>query len=116
MINGVWLSINEYSSYRGISISTIRRYIKAKRVQYKLENRRYYIYVSKEQYERRNNQKVLKEHSVDLVDLTEKVEQLESRLQQLQEENSELKMLVELYEGQLSLNKPPAIPEIPLIC
>jgi DNA-binding transcriptional MerR regulator len=116
MINGLWLTINEYSNYRGISISTIRRYIKAKSVQYKLENRKYFIYVSKEQYERRNGQKSIKESTENIVELYEKIATLEKKLQAVQEENSELKMLVELYEGQMSLNKPPEIPEIPLIC
>ncbi len=114
MINGVWLSINEYSAYRGISISTIRRYIKAKRVQYKLENRRYYIYVSKEQYERRMQKKESTVDSSVLNELKEKIISLEKQIKELKVENSELKMLVDLYEGKKANDIQP--PEIPLIC
>jgi predicted site-specific integrase-resolvase len=116
MINGVWLSINEYSTYRGISISTIRRYIKAKRVQYKLENRKYYIYVSKEQYERRQGQKGVKESDTSFIELYERVAFLEKQLQVVQEENHELKMLIDIYEGKQRTVKFPEFPETPLIC
>ena len=34
---GVWMSILEYASFKSISISTIRRYIKAERVKTKKE-------------------------------------------------------------------------------
>lgn len=115
MINGLWLSINEYSAYRNISISTIRRYIKAKRVQYKLENRRYYIYVSREQYDRRSKSQVIPTLQDKEALLEQRIQQLSIKLKKLEEENSELKMLVDLYEGQVS--KPePMPPEIPLIC
>lgn len=115
MINGLWLSINEYSEYRDISISTIRRYIKAKRVQYKLENRRYFIYVSREQYERRNSiQKIPTLQDRELI-LEQKVTALEQKIKNIMVDNSELKMLVDLYEGKQQ--KPQQLPpDIPLIC
>lgn len=115
MINGLWLSINEYSAYRDISISTIRRYIKGKRVQYKLENRRYYIYVSREQYDRRTSTQTIPTLQDKEALLEQKVQSLTNELKLLQEENSELRMLVDIYEGQVCKTAPMP-PEIPLIC
>jgi len=115
MINGLWLSINEYSDYRDISISTIRRYIKAKRVQYKLEKRRYYIYVSREQYERRTNARQIPTLNDKELLLEQKIFSLNEKIKLLEIDNGELKMLVELYEGQTHKSVP-APPEIPLIC
>ena len=38
-----WLSILDYARFKGISISTIRRYIKAERVRFKKENGKYML-------------------------------------------------------------------------
>ena len=57
MDNEYWLTINEYSQYRDISVSTIRRYIKNKSVVSKFENGKYLIKVSSEQYELRMKKK-----------------------------------------------------------
>lgn len=41
---GKWLSIVEFSSKHGISISTLRRKIKNKKIKYKIEDGKYYIF------------------------------------------------------------------------
>jgi homoserine trans-succinylase len=88
---GVWLSINDYSRYKNVSISTIRRHIKNNILKYKEENGKYFIYVpSTEKLRLREEEEFLK---VKL-----EVELLRSQIRQLREENNELKMLVEIYE------------------
>ena len=90
---GVWLSINDYSRYKDVSISTIRRHIKNNILKYKEENGKYFIYVpSTEKLRLREEEEVLK--------IKLETELLRTQIRQLREENNELKMLVELYEKQ----------------
>jgi uncharacterized protein YaaW (UPF0174 family) len=92
---GIWLSITEYSRYRKISISTIRRYIKSESVRYKSEDGKYFIYVPGEKY------KASLLDSADKLDKTSlllKLKELEQELRILKEENDDLKMLVTIYE------------------
>lgn len=105
---GVWLSINDYSRYKNVSISTIRRHIKNNIVKHKEENGKYFIYVpSTEKLKLREEEELLK--------LKLEAELLRTQLRQLREENNELKMLVELYENQSTKNQLPELPpEIPL--
>lgn len=96
--DGKWLSILDYSKYRKMSISTVRRHIKAGRVSSKLEEGKYYIFVSSEK---------LKKSPIDndvenLSDLHDKISQLKHELRILREENLELKMLVDIYEKKES--------------
>ncbi len=104
---GVWLSINDYSRYKNVSISTIRRHIKNNILKHKEENGKYFIYVpSTEKLRLREEEEVLK--------IKLETELLRSQIRQLREENNELKMLVDLYEGQNSkpmrIELPPEIP------
>ncbi len=105
---GVWLSINDYSRYKNVSISTIRRHIKNNIVKHKEENGKYFIYVpSTEKLKLREEEELLK--------LKLEAELLRTQIRQLREENNELKMLVELYENQSNKNQLPELPpEIPL--
>ncbi len=100
---GVWLSINDYSRYKNVSISTIRRHIKNNIVKHKEENGKYFIYVpSTEKLKLREEEEQLK--------LKLETELLRTQIRQLREENNELKMLVELYEKQ---NQKKSLPELP---
>ena len=107
---GIWLSINDYSRYKDVSISTIRRHIKNNILKHKEENGKYFIYVpSTEKLRMREEEEILK--------IKLETELLRSQIRQLREENNELKMLVALYEG----NQQPATtirtelpPELPL--
>lgn len=105
---GVWLTINDYSRYKDVSISTIRRHIKNNILKYKEENGKYLIYVpSTEKLRLREEEEILR---VKL-----ETELLRTQIRQLREENNELKMLVELYESQQSakttrLEQPPELP------
>lgn len=104
---GVWLSINDYSRYKNVSISTIRRHLKNNILKYKEENGKYFIYVvSSERVKLREEEELLKTRLES--------ELLRSKIRQLREENNELKMLVALYEGQsdktIRLDSPPELP------
>ena len=106
---GVWLSITDYSRYKCVSISTIRRHIKNNILKYKEENGKYFIYTpSVEKVKLREEEEVLR--------IRLETELLRSKLRQLREENNELRMLVEIYEKEtLQFNKPiETPPEIPL--
>lgn len=81
--DGRWLSILEYCEYRNKSISTIRRYIKSGNLKYRFENNKYEIYVAN--YNSKRNKEEI-------------IEDLKREIRKLKEENSELKMLVNLYE------------------
>jgi hypothetical protein len=107
---GVWLSINDYSRYKSISASTIRRHIKNNILKYKEENGKYFIFIHSVDKLR------LKEHDELLLKNFE-LETLKLQFRNLQEENSELKMLVSIYETKRKetliedQDFPPEIPE-----
>ncbi len=103
---GVWMSILEYASFKSISISTIRRYIKAGRVKTKKDGGKFYIYVSPEKIIDKNT----KEEAQLKIQLEN--ERLKMKIQSLEEELNDLKMLVQIYEqGQQQTRQ--ELPEIP---
>lgn len=106
---GSWLSILDYAKLKNISISTIRRHIRANKVTHKQIEGKYFIFVDK-------NDQNLASHSEDLR-LKLEIELMKMKLQKLEEENNDLKMLVELYEtGQLTskINNINSLPSLPL--
>ncbi|MDH5581912.1 MAG: hypothetical protein OEY33_08380 [Bdellovibrionales bacterium] len=92
-IEGQWVSIIEYASVRNISISTVRRYIKANRVKNKLDQGKYLIYLPSDSvsFIKKNNHQ----------ELMANVEALKEQIRILKEENNDLKMLVDLYEKDM---------------
>jgi len=94
-----WLPILDYAHESGKSISTLRRYIKAAKVEYKLEDGKYFIL-----HRGPLNNSPKKTDSNDL--------SLKEKLREKEDEISELKMLVKLYEKKL--NKSDAPPELPV--
>lgn len=101
--DGVWLSINDYSRYKSVSISTIRRHIKNNILKHREENGKYLIYVpSSERVKLREEEETLR--------LKLELELLRGRVRILQEENHELRMLVDLYEGKAAPSTPPELP------
>lgn len=105
---GVWLSINDYSRYKNVSVSTIRRHIKNKILKVREEDGKYLIYVhSTEKIKLREEEEILK--------IRLEVEFMKNQLRDLRDENNELRMLVDLYEKQirpLLMDAPPEIPTI----
>ena len=107
--DGVWLSIADYSNYKKVSVSTIRRHIKNNILKHKEEDGKYFIYVS-------SSEKLKMRGEEEAVRLKFEIETLKNQMRQLQEENNELRMLVNLYENNKNLetlitSAPPAIPE-----
>jgi cell shape-determining protein MreC len=107
-MEGKWLSILEYASYKNKSISTVRRYIKAGRVKYKEENGKYFIW-TKNFFNEFQNKKEEKE----IIQLRFEVERLKNQLRLVQEENEELKMLINIYESSPKKTLP-ELPDLPL--
>lgn len=113
-MEGQWLSITDYSEYRNISISTIRRYIKANRVKYKKEHGKYFIYVSDENYQIRQQKREKDEFSTKM-----EIVELRTRIRELEEENNDLRMLVSIYESRtdttqsVRIDLPSLPPEVP---
>ena len=105
-MEGHWLTIPEYSTYRNKSVSTIRRYIKSNRVTYKLDDGKYLIFVSDENYQ--NKKSIIEKEEMEL---RFKVLELEARIRTLEEENNDLRMLVNIYESTNQQHE--QLPELP---
>ncbi len=75
----------DYAMKKGVSLSTLRRYIKSKKIKYKTESGRYLVW---------------DEDAAELMaaDSTSEVAALKESLRRAQKEIAELKMLVALYE------------------
>jgi DNA-binding transcriptional MerR regulator len=99
---GIWLSLMDYAAYRGVSLSTIRRYIKANRVKFKEDKGKYFIYVTDDNF----CKKELQEEK-EILGLKLEVERLRLELRKAISENEDLKTLLMAYEQQ------PEIPQIP---
>lgn len=101
--DGIWLSILEYANLKKISISTIRRSIKAGHVKYKEEAGKYFIWTTK---------KIDKEELVSKIELD--LLRVENR--KLLEEINDLKTLLSAYEYQRinSFEALPFLPEVEL--
>ena len=109
-MEGKWLSILEFVSYKNKSISTVRRYIKANRVKYKEDNGKYLIWVKNYL----KNENVSESKQVEIKFENERLKK-ENRI--LKEELSELRMLIDLYESQkIVQNRKNSqfLPELPL--
>lgn len=101
--DSVWLSISDYSRYKSVSISTIRRHIKNNILKHKEENGKYFIYVP-------SSERVKIREEEELLRTKLELELLRGRIRSLQEENHELRMLVDLYEGNTKTTTPPELP------
>ncbi len=106
--DGVWLSITDYSTYKKVSISTIRRHIKTNILKHKEEDGKYYIYVA-------SVDRVKLKEEEELLRIKLELELYKSQIRELRDENSGLRMLVDLYENKPSNNftttEPPELPE-----
>lgn len=99
--DGIWLSILDYANVKKISISTIRRSIKAGHVKFKEENGKYFIW--------------MKDLTAQKEELARNLEAefLKRRNRELEEEINDLRMLLQVYEGMNKAELPP-LPEIEL--
>ena len=83
----------DYAIQKGVSLSTLRRQIKADKVEYRLEKGRYFI--------RNRAQAAPPAQKEDNAGFRDRIRQLEFQLIQAQDEISELKMLISLYENKI---------------
>lgn len=106
-MEGKWLSILEYASFKKKSISTVRRYIKANRVKHKEDNGKYYIWA-------KNYSDSVTKVEKDNLEVRFENERLKKENRILKEEVAELRMLISIYETEKK-NKalPPELPELP---
>jgi DNA-binding transcriptional MerR regulator len=100
--NGIWLSLIDYASYREISLSTVRRYIKANRVKHKLKSGKYLIFVSDENYQKKEI-----ETEKEVLELRLENLRLNKLVKDLNQEIADIKTLLMMYESQAHI---PAIP------
>lgn len=86
---GSWIPLMEYAIKKGISLSTLRRHIKAKKVTFRTENGRYLIWDQ-------NN-----ETDSSQLDQVNELSRAQFALKKAQEEIAELKTLIALYEENI---------------
>jgi hypothetical protein len=84
---GDWVSLMDYASKKSVSLSTLRRHIKANKVTYKIENGRYLLW----------DEEVIAAHSKS-TEAQASLEEVQINLQKAQEEIAELKTLIAFYE------------------
>lgn len=96
-MDGHWLTISEYSGYRQLSVSSIRRYIKSNKVIHKKDNGKYFIFVTNENLTK-NELKMTSQKSLEILSLS-------SEVKRLTEENNDMKMLIEIYEKSKKFKK-----------
>lgn len=85
-----WISLLDYASKKGVSLSTLRRYIKSNKIPFKIEKGRYLLLDQSNHFEVHNPEP---NHDDQIL-----IQQLNFDLMKAQEEIAELKMLVALYE------------------
>ncbi len=105
MTNQQWIPILDYAVLRGVSTSTLRRYIKAKKIEYKIENGRYLLLAdaqaSAQQQPQNQTYNWDAAGTAEGTSLFNRVRELEQKLVRAQEQITELKMLVAIYEEKL---------------
>lgn len=104
-MDGKWLSILEYASYKSKSISTVRRCVKANRVKYREENGKYFIWVKNYVSSTTSDERAVLESKLEL-------ERLKKENRELKNDVSEMRMLIQLYESGHML--PKTLPESPV--
>ncbi len=95
-----WIPLVEFAARRGISLSTLRRYIKADKIEYRLENGRYLL-----KDDARKGKPSVTRGSAGAMGPgagatadDERARRLETELNRARQEIAELKTLIALYE------------------
>lgn len=89
-----WISLMDYAVKKGISLSTLRRHIKANKLTYKVENGRYLLWDGKTLEQAHSSLPSEASHSVQM----QQIQNLQIELLKAREEIAELKTLIALYE------------------
>ncbi len=99
---GSWLPILEYSQFKKVSISTVRRHIKANLVRWKDEGGKYFVWTPvdpRELEDRKDGQ---------LLAAKLELQRLDRENRNLRQELEEARMLINLYESPIV--SPPEVP------
>ena len=99
---GTWLSILEYSHFKKVSVSTIRRHIKANLVRWREEDGKHFVWTAADSGE------IESRKDGELLALKLEMQRLKNENRLLRGELDEVKMLIRLYEGARGL--PPEVP------
>lgn len=91
-----WIPLIDYAIQYGVSLSTLRRHIKANKIRYKVENGRYLLLAGNDTMPSQHQPPT----SASAMSAMSEMSELRTHLKQAQEEIAELKMLVALYEEQ----------------
>jgi hypothetical protein len=104
-----WIPLMDYATKSGVSLSTLRRHIKANKIPYKIENGRYLLcFKDAQQSTQPSPEASTYVHALSKPSTpapTNETHDLYLRLQAAREEIAELKMLVAIYEEQLAQPK-----------
>lgn len=96
-----WVPLIEFAMNRGVSLSTLRRYIKTNRIAHKMISGKYFVLddgdIAVRPYHRHEGQAPYAS-SAESNDEPSKLKKLEKELKKAREEIAELKTLVALYE------------------
>jgi hypothetical protein len=117
---GEWIPLMDYAMKKGVSLSTLRRHIKANKIQYRVENGRYLLFVEPGDAILTPRPAV----ATKVAPVTAKaaspsstsvknpsqnddylMSQLQTKLKKAQEEIAELKTLIAFYEESLGFAK-----------
>ena len=101
--NDIWIPLVEFSVQKGISLSTLRRYIKVNKIPWKLVEGRYLVmddgtFTSPRNHDPKSNPSPFSN------EIETRLKNLERKLGMANEEISELKMLVAFYEEKWAQN------------
>ena len=103
-----WVPLVEFSVKKGISLSTLRRYIKANKIPWKLIEGRYLVMDDGTIHAPRNHdpdQNIIVRRTPEISDIESRLKHLETELSAAHEEIAELKTLIAFYEENWSQNK-----------
>lgn len=106
--NEHWVPLVEFSVKKGISLSTLRRYIKSNKIPWKLIEGRYLVMDDGTIFAPRNHdpsQNVIVKKTPEFSDIENKVKHLEQKLGEAHLEIAELKTLIAYYEEALGAQK-----------
>jgi hypothetical protein len=116
----VWIPLMDYAMQTGVSLSTLRRHIKANKIEFKVDQGRYLLKAPAGVTPAAAAPQVAPVVTAPTVarpqpaaganSAASEVAELRRRLQCAQEEIAELKMLVAIYEDQQAQPKAPARP------
>jgi len=97
---GIWVPLIDYAMRKEVSLSTLRRHIKANKVKYKLEDGKYLLWLGGEESGTSKDSP-----NEDAFLLQSHLQKLTQDLKRAQEEIAELKTLIALYEENIPLQR-----------